>query len=100
MSEQRERERQEPRADAREAWATSRQQRAEHRHRVRALGITRGLDVRVLVDIDPGADRDARREALRAVRDANPDQRLGVRAHLLTEAFAQVRQGAAVLELE
>ena len=63
-------------------------------------GIARGLDVRVLVEVDARADRDALRQVLAAAGHAHADQRFGIGAHAAAELLADRRQRALLLQAE
>ncbi len=69
-------------------------------HRVGAFGIAHRLDVRVLVDVNARADRDALRQVVWRARHAHSDQRLGIGAHILAQLIADRRQRAFVLQVE
>ena len=74
------------------------QRRAEQQHHVRTLGETNALEVRFVVDLDFGRDRDALPQIL-ATLGGDTEQRLGVGAHEVAEFVREVREASGFLAL-
>ncbi len=74
--------------------------RREERHRVVPLPVPHDLDVRVLVGVDAGADRDAPAVVDVAPARGDREQRLAVRPHVVPEPIAHAREAASLLAAE
>src|ERR1035437_545374 len=58
-------------------WLRSTRRKGQQPHGVGPRRIARGLDVRVLVQVEAGADGNTLRQVVAATGHAHPDQRLG-----------------------